>query len=253
MKSIIKWFALCLLVSGCADNSYKSKASQKFNDLSCEVNFSLLAQAVKFEKLSSEAEYIYLDCLDEIFLGNAEVFDLMTTVFPDAAPIFPAEYISEFNNYKALRQSGFSVEDSMRTCFKGISEHGEMLRIHNDKVQGWKLLPYMTGAITGPLPGTNIRELYVPNDRNTSYYLYGLTIMDNDNIDVVTRREGVSGTSYARREINCKTGQFRYLGDKDRLRDLYLTRIIIPRPWETPRNTDIVTNISGDIVRDVCN
>lgn len=48
-----------------------------------------------------------------------------------------------------------------------------------------------------------------------SYYLLGWQEMPNGNREALTRRDGRSGTSYARREINCRANTFRYLGEGD--------------------------------------
>jgi hypothetical protein len=51
---------------------------------------------------------------------------------------------------------------------------------------------------------------------NATYYLLRQSRMANGNYEVVTRRDGRSGTSYARREVRCRGGRaFRYLGEGD--------------------------------------
>lgn len=44
--------------------------------------------------------------------------------------------------------------------------------------------------------------------------------MANGNLEVVTRRDGPSGTSFARREIDCNAMTFRYLGEGDTREEL---------------------------------
>jgi hypothetical protein len=39
--------------------------------------------------------------------------------------------------------------------------------------------------------------------------------MSNGHFEVVSRRDGSSGTSYARREVDCKSNSTRYLGEGD--------------------------------------
>jgi hypothetical protein len=39
--------------------------------------------------------------------------------------------------------------------------------------------------------------------------------LPSGNLEVLTRRDGRSGTSFSRREIDCTAGTFRYLGEGD--------------------------------------
>lgn len=48
------------------------------------------------------------------------------------------------------------------------------------------------------------------------YQLVRWSEMDNGHREALTRRDGTSGTSYARREIDCAGKRFRYLGEGDR-------------------------------------
>ena len=47
------------------------------------------------------------------------------------------------------------------------------------------------------------------------YQLVEMSQMSNGNLEVLTRRDGSSGTSYARREINCRNMTIRYVGEGD--------------------------------------
>lgn len=70
------------------------------------------------------------------------------------------------------------------------------------------------------LPPTNEGEPFtVESDPRANYRLLRWTRMRNGNIEAVTRRDGPSGTSFARREIDCRTRLFRYLGEGDALDD----------------------------------
>ena len=51
------------------------------------------------------------------------------------------------------------------------------------------------------------------------YQLLRWTEMPNGNREALTRRDGTSGTSYARREIDCASRRFRYLGEGDTRRE----------------------------------
>ena len=57
----------------------------------------------------------------------------------------------------------------------------------------------------------------VPSDPRASYRLLKWSKMQNGNLEAVTVREGPSGTSFARREIDCENQTFRYLGEGDTL------------------------------------
>jgi hypothetical protein len=56
-----------------------------------------------------------------------------------------------------------------------------------------------------------------PSDPNASYRILKISKMSNGNIEVISRRDGTSGTSYARREIDCNAYKYRYLGEGDAL------------------------------------
>jgi hypothetical protein len=56
----------------------------------------------------------------------------------------------------------------------------------------------------------------VPGDpAHASYQLVRWSEMPNGHRESFTHRDGTSGTSYARREIDCSKRQFRYLGEGD--------------------------------------
>jgi hypothetical protein len=57
----------------------------------------------------------------------------------------------------------------------------------------------------------------VPSDPGASYRLLSWSRLANGNLQAITRREGSSGVSYARREIDCDAMTFRYLGEGDTL------------------------------------
>jgi hypothetical protein len=59
----------------------------------------------------------------------------------------------------------------------------------------------------------------VPSDPNASYRLLEWRAMPNGHREAVTRRDGPSGTSFSRREIDCSGRQFRYLGEGDTIED----------------------------------
>lgn len=59
----------------------------------------------------------------------------------------------------------------------------------------------------------------VSSDPSAKYALISWEALPNGNRQAVTRRNGTSGESFARREIDCSGSTFRYLGEGDTLAD----------------------------------
>lgn len=59
----------------------------------------------------------------------------------------------------------------------------------------------------------------MPSDSGASYLLIRWRRVPNGHLESVSRRDGPSGVSYARREIDCDAMTFRYLGEGDTLED----------------------------------
>jgi hypothetical protein len=55
----------------------------------------------------------------------------------------------------------------------------------------------------------------VESDSRATYQLVSWSELPNGHREALTRRDGSSGTSYARREIDCARKRFRYLGEGD--------------------------------------
>jgi hypothetical protein len=55
----------------------------------------------------------------------------------------------------------------------------------------------------------------VSSDARATYHLLDWSQLPNGNREALTSREGPSGTSFARREIDCDRMMFRYLGEGD--------------------------------------
>lgn len=72
------------------------------------------------------------------------------------------------------------------------------------------------GSPTLP-PTTEGEAVSVPSDPSATYRLLRWSRLPNGNLEAVTRRDGSSGTSFARREIDCGAMTFRYLGEGDTL------------------------------------
>jgi len=66
-------------------------------------------------------------------------------------------------------------------------------------------------------PSTEGESILVPSDPGATYLLLRWSRLPNGNLEAVTRRDGRSGTSFARREIDCDAMTFRYLGEGDTL------------------------------------
>jgi hypothetical protein len=62
-------------------------------------------------------------------------------------------------------------------------------------------------------PATQGEAVSVPSDPGATYRLLRWSPLPNGNLEAVTRRDGRSGTSFARREIDCDAMTFRYLGE----------------------------------------
>ena len=71
--------------------------------------------------------------------------------------------------------------------------------------------PPPTGDAAGGKP------VDVPSDPNARYFLLSVKPGTGGRIEAITRREGKSGISYARREIDCSGQTFRYTGEGDTL------------------------------------
>jgi len=54
-----------------------------------------------------------------------------------------------------------------------------------------------------------------PSDPGASYRILRINKRANGNLEVLSRRDGPSSTSFARREISCGTYTYRYLGEGD--------------------------------------
>jgi hypothetical protein len=64
-----------------------------------------------------------------------------------------------------------------------------------------------TPAVAQPIP--------VPSDARTRYTALEIKPKPRGRVEVLTRREGSSGITFALREIDCDTRTFRYLGEGD--------------------------------------
>lgn len=95
---------------------------------------------------------------------------------------------------------------------------------------------------------TNVK-LNVPSDPKADYYLLELLPMGN-NLSIVNRREGPSGQSFSKREINCRTTEFRYLGDGNTIKEMNSPYNV--KSMRKAIKGNINSNISYDILKEVC-
>lgn len=78
-------------------------------------------------------------------------------------------------------------------------------------------------------------SISVPSDPGASYRLLKWSRLSNGNLEAISRRDGSSGTSFARREIDCDALTFRYLGEGDTLDEALVDS---PNPGEMSALTD---------------
>jgi hypothetical protein len=67
--------------------------------------------------------------------------------------------------------------------------------------------------------GAMAQQISIPSDRTANYTAMQITRKANDLVEIATRRIGTSGTTFALREVNCRTTQARYLGEGDTLEE----------------------------------
>jgi hypothetical protein len=73
-------------------------------------------------------------------------------------------------------------------------------------------------AVNVPEPKLSVMpvgESFPVRSDTAQYRLLRQRTLSNGHLEVLTERTGSSGTSYARREIDCDAGTFRYLGEGD--------------------------------------
>lgn len=106
---------------------------------------------------------------------------------------------------------------------------------------------YLDVAPSGLSAGASGTAIPVQSDPGVSYALISSAKMANGNLEVVTQRNGSSGVSFARREIDCDTMSFRYLGEGDTLAEAEQDG---PNPGEMAEAMS--TSISGEVSRFAC-
>jgi len=92
-----------------------------------------------------------------------------------------------------------------------------------------------------------ITPVKVRSDPSASYHQLSVSKLANGNLQVLTRRVGRSGTSFARREVNCRAMTFRYLGEGDTL-----PQALRDTPNRGQMTEAMSTSISGEVSRFAC-
>jgi hypothetical protein len=87
----------------------------------------------------------------------------------------------------------------------------------------------------------------VPSDPRASYLILSNDEMPNGHREVMSRRSGPSGESYARREIDCEAGTVRYIGEGDTLAE---ARSDSPNPGDMTE--PVADSITGVITAAAC-
>ena len=89
-----------------------------------------------------------------------------------------------------------------------------------DEASGPGALPGADDFDIPTLPPTDEGEPFsIPSDSRASYRLLKWSRLPNGHLEALTRRDGPSGTSFERREIDCETMTYRELGEGDTRED----------------------------------
>jgi len=72
-------------------------------------------------------------------------------------------------------------------------------------------------SVSAALAETEVR---VPSDPSARYFVLELTSVGEEAFEIITRREGSSGTSYALRRVTCNPYLFGYMAEGDTLANL---------------------------------
>lgn len=85
----------------------------------------------------------------------------------------------------------------------------------------------------------------VSSDPGVNYRLISWKKLPNGNIEAITERRGASGTTYARREIDCQANMFRYLGEGSTLREAQEDR---SDPGMSPLTDQSISSIAAAFI-----
>lgn len=107
----------------------------------------------------------------------------------------------------------------MRTLAIGLaaalSSCSQPQEVETVDADNMNMIPVTAPALEAESAGGSAFE--VPSDTRARYFLLSVAPGKEGNIIAITRREGPSGTSFSRREIDCDARTFRYIGEGDTL------------------------------------
>lgn len=75
-------------------------------------------------------------------------------------------------------------------------------------------------VFVNPVIAAKPQALHIPTDSKAKYTVLSVNKSGRNGAIIVTRRVGSSGTSYAKRLVDCKASKFKYLGSSDTLAGL---------------------------------
>ncbi len=78
--------------------------------------------------------------------------------------------------------------------------------------------------LSAPALAADLVRVHVPTDPNARYTVVEVRKLGAGKAEITTKRDGPSGTSYARRLVDCPSKRFRYLGEGDTLEEMESSR-----------------------------
>lgn len=78
-------------------------------------------------------------------------------------------------------------------------------------------LPAAVAILALAASAASAQSIAVPSDPRARYEAVSTTKRPDGLVEIITRRQGPSGVSYARREVDCRRRTFRYVGEGDTL------------------------------------
>jgi hypothetical protein len=74
--------------------------------------------------------------------------------------------------------------------------------------------------LSAPALAAKPARIDVPSDPKAKYTAVDVTRVGDGKAEITTKRDGPSGTSYAKRLVDCRSMRFRYLGEGDTMEEL---------------------------------
>jgi hypothetical protein len=84
----------------------------------------------------------------------------------------------------------------------------------------WLILGVLVVVFGLAVPAQAQQEVRVPSDPGARYWVLDVAKVDGDLATITTKRQGKSGTSFARRLVDCHRYVFKYIGDADTLEEM---------------------------------